>query len=389
MATLAKWQIELKSSIRKPSDLLERGVISGSELAAIEKIHEHFPFSITPYYAGLIDWNNPDDPLLRIVAPSIDEQDRSGSLDVGGEAENTQNTGEEGTQMKYPSTVLMLPIPVCFAYCRFCFRKRLFNPEVKGKEILKNLNDALSFIKDHPSVNNILMTGGDPLMIKTLVLRKFLKEIRKVPHVKIVRFGTRVLSFLPSRITSDLELLQLLEEISEHNKRVYFVTHFNHPRELTKDVGEATEMLIKAGVILVNQSVLLRGVNDTPETLRLLFNELAAWGITPYYIFQCKFIEGSGHFRIPLVESCDLFDSATRGLNGLAKRVKFIMAHFSGKIEVLGTETCSGKRWIYLKYHQARNEALIGKVMSFPLPSEAYWFDDLPGVDIDPRLKRS
>jgi len=389
MAELSKWQVELKNSIRKPADLLARGMIRESELAAIEKIHEYFPFSITPYYAGLINWDNPNDPLLRIVAPSIDEQDRSGSLDVSGEAENTQNTGEEGTQMKYPSTVLMLPIPVCFAYCRFCFRKRLFNPEVKGEEILKNLGDALSFIKDHPSVNNILLTGGDPLMIKTSMLRKFLREIRKVPHVKIIRFGTRVLTFLPSRITSDPELLDLLKEINEHDKRVYFVNHFNHPNELTEEVGKASDSLIKSGVILANQSVFLRGVNDSPEILRDLFNKLAAWGITPYYIFQCKFIKGSGHFRIPLIESCDLFDDATRGLNGLAKRVKFIMAHFSGKIEVLGTEMRSGERWIFLKYHQARNEALIGKVLSFPLPEQAYWFDDLPGVNTDPRLQRS
>jgi KamA family protein len=307
----------------------------------------------------------------------------SGSLDVGGEAENTQ---DEGVQMKYPSTALLLPVPACFSYCRFCFRKRLFNPEVRGKEILKNLEKALGFVRLHPSIDNILLTGGDPLLAKTEYLREFLQEIRKIPTVKIIRFGTRGLVFLPSRITSDAKLLELLQETSTPEQRVYVVNHFNHPRELTKEVALAADMLVKAGVILANQTVMLRGVNDHPETLRRLLNDLAAWGITPYYVFQCKFIAGSGHFRIPLHETCRIFDEATRGLNGLAKRAKLIMAHFSGKIEILGVDTSASEKHIYLKYHQARDERQIGKIFTYPLPDQAYWLDDLPGAHADPRL---
>jgi KamA family protein len=322
--------------------------------------------------------------LLRIVAPSLDEIDTSGSLDVGGEAENTQ---DEGVQMKYPSTALLLPIHACFAYCRFCFRKRLFDPTVRGEEIVKNLEDALSFVKAHPSIDNILLTGGDPLLIPTEHLRKFLTEIRKIDHVKIIRFGSRGLAFLPSRITTDPALLELLKEVSTPERRVYIVNHFNHPRELTSEVTEAADMLLRAGVILANQAVMLRGVNDSPKTLRLLFNKLAAWGIAPYYMFQCKFIAGSSHFRVPLHETCRIFNEATRGLNGLAKRPKLIMAHFSGKVEIIGTSGTGPDRTIYLKYHQARDPERIGEIFTYPLPDDAYWLDDLPGADLDPRLK--
>src|SRR3989338_1322717 len=151
MKQTMKLQLELRESIRKPTDLVERRVITPDQLPAIEEIHRNFPFSITPYYARLIDWNDPNDPLLRIVTPNIQELDLSGSLDVGGEADNTV---EEGVQIKYPSTVLMLPVPVCLAYCRFCFRKRLFDHEVRGEEVVKNLSDALTFIKAHTNVNN-------------------------------------------------------------------------------------------------------------------------------------------------------------------------------------------------------------------------------------------
>ncbi|KKU25414.1 MAG: L-lysine 2,3-aminomutase [Microgenomates group bacterium GW2011_GWA2_46_16] len=384
MKQTMKWQLELRESIRKPTDLVERRVITPDQLPAIEEIHRNFPFSITPYYARLIDWNDPNDPLLRIVTPNIQELDLSGSLDVGGEADNTV---EEGVQIKYPSTVLMLPVPVCLAYCRFCFRKRLFDPEVRGEEVVKNLSDALTFIKAHTNVNNVLLTGGDPLVLKTSELKQFLIFLREVDHVKVIRFGTRALPFLPSRITSDPELLELLAEVSRSDKRVYFVNHINHSRELTPEVGEAVDALMKAGVVLTNQAVILRGVNDSSPVLRSLLNDLAAWGITPYYLFQCKFISGSGHFRVPLGEACALFEEATRGLNGLAKRVKFIMAHYSGKIEILGVEKKDGEApRIYVKYHQAREESLVGRIFSFPLPNDAFWFDDLPGVANDPRF---
>ena len=382
---LLQWQIELQDSIRTLRELIGLKIINDKDLPIVKQIHSYFPFSITPHYARQIDWTNPDDPLKKLVIPSINEMDVTGFLDVGGEAENRQ---DNGVQMKYPSTALLFPVPACFAYCRFCFRKRLFNPSVKGKEIIKNIESALSFVRTHPSIDNVLLTGGDPFMAKTVHLHRFLTELRKIDHVKIIRFGTRALVFLPNRFTSDPELIELLRENSTPDRRIYIVNHFNHPKEITDESVAAADILIKSGVILTNQSVMLRGVNDSPDTLRQLFNNLSARGIAPYYMFQCKFISGSRHFRVPLHEACRIFTDATRSLNGLAKRARFIMAHFSGKIEILGTETIGSEKRIFLRYHQARDEKRIGKIFSFPLPDNAYWLDDLPGTNADPRFRK-
>lgn len=374
--SMLTWQNELRNSIRQPDDLVALNVISRESLPFIKQIHANFPFSITPYYAGLINWQDPQDPLLRIVAPSVDEMDGRGLLDVSGEKENTK---EVGIQLMYPATVLFFPIPACFAYCRFCFRKRLFNPELKGEEILKNLDQVLDFIRNHPTINNVLLTGGDPLMVKTGILEKFLRSLRLIDHVKIIRFGTRGMVFLPSRISGDAKLLELLAEVSAYDRRVYMINHFNHPRELTREVGEAANLLMKAGVVLSNQTVMLKGVNDSPVVIRQLLNGLAEWGITPYYIFQGRPTQGTHHFIVPLHKTCEIVLEATRGLNGLAKRVRLIMSHYTGKVEIVGVGQVGGKRHVYLRYHQARDEAMIGKIFCYPLPDTAYWLDDLPG----------
>lgn len=369
------WQEELKNSIRKPEQLVELDVIKEKDLNIIKDIHNEFPFAITPHYSKLINWKNPNDPLLLSVLPSLEELDRTGSLDVSGESENTK---EVGVQSKYPSTALILPISACFSYCRYCFRKRLFNPEIKGEEIVKNLDLALMYISENKQLNNILITGGDPLIIKTNKLQNFLLSIRELDHIKIIRFGSRVLSFLPSRILSDPSLLDLFKEVSLSDKRIYLVNHFNHPKEITDLSLEAADALVKSGVILTNQSVMLKNVNDQASILKNLFNQLAATGITPYYHFQCKFIRAANHFRIPLIETNNIFNDATRGLNGLSKRVKLIMTHFTGKIEILGVQDIDGIPSIYLKYHQARDPKMINKIYNFPITKNDYWLDDIP-----------
>lgn len=370
-----KWQDELKNSIRKPEQLVEIGAIRQEDLENIKQIHHEFPFAITPHYAKLIDWNNPKDPLLLSVLPSLAELDRAGYHDVSGEAENTKETG---VQSKYPSTALILPVSACFSYCRYCFRKRLFNPEIKSEEIVRNFDLALNYIAEHKKLNNILITGGDPLIIKTNQLQKFLLSIRKLDHIKIIRFGSRVLSFLPSRILSDPSLLELFKDVSKANKRIYIVNHFNHPNELTDISREAADKLIKAGVILTNQSVMLKDINDNVQILKMLFNQLAESGITPYYHFQCKFIKAANHFRIPLTKTNNIFQDATKGLNGLAKRVKLIMTHFTGKIEILGIKNVDGNQNVFLKYHQARDSNQIGQIYNFPIEDNHYWLDDIP-----------
>ena len=370
-----KWQDELRNSIRKPEQLVKMNVISKKDLKSIKEIHREFPFSITPHYANLINWKNSKDPLLLSVLPSLEELDRAGYHDVSGESESTK---EVGIQSKYPTTALILPVSACFAYCRYCFRKRLFNPDIKSEEIIKNFGHALDYVTEHKNLNNILITGGDPLILKTNQLQKFLLSIRELDHIKIIRFGSRVLAFLPSRILSDPSLIELFKQVSKTDKRIYLVNHFNHPNELTNIAKEAADTLTKAGVILTNQSVMLKNINDDPQVLRVLFNQLAESGITPYYHFQCKFIKAANHFRIPLIKTNDIFLNTTKGLNGLAKRVKLIMTHFTGKIEILGVKIINGNQNILLKYHQARDPNQIGRIYNFPINKNAYWLEDIP-----------
>lgn len=372
------WQDELKNSIKKPDQLVELGVVNEKDLDNIKRINYEFPFSITPHYASLIDWHNPSDPLLLSVAPTLEEMDRTGYHDISGEAENTKETG---IQSKYPATVLILPISACFSYCRYCFRKRLFNPKIKTEEIIKNFDSAFEYINSHKDLNNILITGGDPLIIKTPQLEKFLMKICELEHIKIIRIGTRVLSYLPSRITSDSSLIELFNKVTKQKKGLYIVNHFNHPREITNQTLQAIKLLTNSGVILANQSVMLKNINDNTETLNNLFNILAQIGITPYYHFQCKFIKSANHFRTTLMHTTRTFHTATNGLNGLAKRVKLIMTHFTGKIEILGVEELNSTTNIFLKYHQARNPELVNRIFTFPINDRQYWLDDIPEAE--------
>ena len=304
--------------------------------------------------------------------------DRIGFHDVSGEAENTKETG---IQSKYPSTALILPISACFSYCRYCFRKRLFDPEIDNKEVVQNFDKAFEYIKSHTDLDNILITGGDPLILKTNQLKKFVLAICELDHIKIIRFGTRVLSYLPSRITSDESLLDLFKYVNNKNKGLYIVNHFNHPNELSEKSLLAAKSLKESGVILTNQSVMLKNINDNPKTLKQLFNLLAKTGITPYYHFQCKFIRSANHFRTSLIHTTNTFEKATNGLSGLAKRVKLIMTHFSGKIEILGIEKQNGEQNIFFKYHQARDPKLINRIFKFPIKEGQYWLDDIPEAE--------
>ena len=215
-------------------------------------------------------------------------------------------------------------------------------------------------------------------MLPTATLQRLITGLVEIPHVRMIRLGTRALSYLPNRITDDMKLVELFHQVSIAGKRLYLVSHFNHAQELSAESDAATDLLVCSGVVLANQSVLLCGVNDNSLTLRQLFTELATRGIVPYYLFQCKFATATGHFRVPLVRTYRIFSDAVRGLNGLAKRARLVMAHASGKIEILGVSEKPGGRVMYLRYHQARDESLVGQVFCRKLPDDAYWLDDLP-----------
>lgn len=277
-----------------------------------------------------------------------------------------------GCQHKYRTTALLIVSEVCGAYCRYCFRKRLFRNDVK--EASSDVSAGIEYIAAHPEINNVLLTGGDSLILSTTKLRFIIESLRAIPHVKIIRLGSKLPVFNPMRISQDPELLELIRTHSTVEKRIYIMAHINHPREITPEAKRAVRALHDAGAIIVNQTPVLKGINDDPVVLGELLDRLSWAGITPYYFFINRPIAGNRDFVLPLEQVYRIVEEAKARTSGLGKRVRLSMSHSSGKIEILAIE--QGKA--YLKYHQSREQE-YGKFMILDCPEDAEWFDDLPG----------
>lgn len=340
--------------------------ISEVEEEELNKIIKEYPMSITQYYLSLINKEDKNDPIRKMSIPSVLEGSMLGEFDTSGEQENTKL---QGLQHKYQKTALILSTNSCAMYCRYCFRKRMVG--TSEKEIISALNDAVDYIIKHKEINNVLITGGDSFFLSTKIIEEFLEKLDKIEHLKFIRFGTRVPVVWPERIINDKKLSEVLKKYSRIDRKIYVVTQFNHPRELTKEAIEALEILQESNVILRNQSVLLQGVNAEPEILAKLLNKLVAIGVTPYYIFQCRPVKGvKGHFQISLEEGEKIVRETRKHLNGLSKQFRYIMSHQTGKIEILGVT----EGQMVFKYHQSKENE--GDIFMKNISKTAGWLDD-------------
>ncbi len=335
---------------------------------ALRRVAKAYVFRANDYYLDLIDWNDPDDPIRQLIIPRAEELSDWGRIDASNEAAVTV---APGVQHKYPDTVLLLCNEVCGAYCRYCFRKRLFMDE--NDEVRKDISEGIRYIAEHPEVTNVLLTGGDPLIMSTRRLREIITRLREIPHVRIIRIGTKIPAFNPFRILQDKPLQDLLCEYSSADRRIYLMAHFDHPRELTPAAREGLAKFIDCGVICVNQCPLIRGVNDDPEVLAELYRELSWVGCTPYYLFQGRPTAGNEPYEVPIVRGWEIFQKALTLGSGLARRPRFVMSHETGKIEIVGVD----ERRIYMRYHRARDAANRGRFMIFERDDSAYWLDQL------------
>jgi len=342
---------------------------------ALQPVVDRYKFRATDYYLGLINWNDPDDPIRRIVIPQVGEMEPFGELDASNEQGNYV---APGTQHKYSSTAVLLCNEVCGAFCRFCFRKRLFLDD--NDEAVTDVSEGIEYIRRHKEINNVLLTGGDPLLLATRRLQNIIRRVREIDHVKIIRIGTKMPSFNPWRIIDDPELLNMLTRYSAPTRRIYLMTHFNVVQELTRPAIEAMVMLKKAGVEAVNQTPLLGGVNDSPERLAKLMEKLSHIGVPPYYIFQCRPTEGNKPFAVPLVRAHRIFREAKRRVSGLAKRARMVMSHESGKVEIVGLTDSR----IYMRYHRARHAVNDERFLIYRRDDKAYWLDDLVAIGPHP-----
>ncbi|MHC4106719.1 MAG: KamA family radical SAM protein [Planctomycetota bacterium] len=346
--------------------------IPADQRALLEKVAQRYVFRANDYYLRLIDWSDPDDPIKQLIIPREEELTKFGRLDASDEASFTVT---RGVQHKYADTVLLLCNEVCGAYCRYCFRKRLFMDD--NEETTHDVSEGLTYIRRHPEVSNVLLTGGDPLIMSSRRLREIIFELARIPHVRLIRIGTKMPAFNPFRVLDDPALHELFRRYSTADCRIFVMAHFDHPRELTEAAVEGITLLTSLGVSTVNQCPVIRGVNDDADVLVEMFETLSNIGCPQYYLFQCRPTAGNEPYEIPIVRSFELFDAARRRVSGLSRRARFVMSHSTGKVEVLGMD----EDRIYCRYHRARNPADESRMMVFRRDDEAYWFDQLQPVE--------
>lgn len=363
----------VQHTITEAAELRDLLHLSETEEKQMADILEKFPLRVPPYYLSLIDWDNADDdPIRKMCIPSIAETDLSGDLDTSGEGSNTVM---KGLQHKYHATTLILSTQHCAMYCRHCFRKRLVglsDQEEAGGDIAA----FAEYVRNHPEISNVLVSGGDAFMNTNSVIQEYIDRFSEIGHLDLIRFGTRIPVVLPQRISDDPELLQILKDGCE-KKQLYVVTQFNHPKEITSESIRAVKALMHSGVIVRNQTVLLRGINDDSQILGTLLRDLTKIGVLPYYIFQCRPVTAvKNQFTVPLLEGYDIVEGAKRLQNGQGKGVRYVMSHKTGKIEIIGKARDSS---MIMKYHQAKGDRDAGRIFTIDLKEDQCWIDtDIP-----------
>ena len=307
------WKWQLKNSIKDLDkfELLTGINFSDKEREKLKKTFERFPLSITPYYLSLIDNKNyTHDPVFKQSFGSIRELTVLKS-ELEDPLSEESDSPVEGITHRYPDRVLFHVSNICSMYCRHCTRKRKVG-DVDFIPSKEQLSKGIDYIRKTPQVRDVLLSGGDPLMLSDSYLDWLLSEITSIPHVEIVRIGTRMPVVLPYRITNDL--IQVLKKYQP----LWINTHFNHPREITSSSKEAVRKLADAGFPLGNQSVLLAEVNDCPRIMKTLVQKLVKNRIRPYYLYQCDLSEGLSHFRTPVGKGIEIMESLIGHTSGFA-----------------------------------------------------------------------
>lgn len=341
--------------------------LSEQEKSQLKPVTDKFIFRINEYYLSLIDWKDPKDPIRKLIIPNVEELEDWGRLDASDEEAYTV---VHGLEHKYDSVALLLVNDVCGGYCRFCFRKRLFMDE--NDEVTRDISAGLEYIRAHKEIFEVLLTGGDPMVLSTKNLERIVRQVEEIENIRIVRIGTKIPAFNPYRILNDPSLLEMIKSYSFPEKKIYIMAHFNHPRELTDAAVESLTLMQQAGANIVNQTPLIQGVNDDADVLADLFRKLCAIGVPPYYVFQCRPTLGNKPFAVPIEKGYEIFENARSHCSGLGKRARFVMSHHTGKIEIIGLT----EDRIFLKYHRANRMVDSSRLMIYKRNPEACWLED-------------
>jgi lysine 2,3-aminomutase len=309
----ADWKWHVRHSVRdiESFETLLGVRFPDLERRAFKRTVDKFPMSVTPYYLSLIDPDDyANDPVFRQAFPSPKELE-IGRFDMADPLHEDRDSPALGITHRYPDRVLFHVSNLCSMYCRHCTRKRKVG-DVDSVPSRKTLLQGIEYIRNTPQVRDVLLSGGDPLMLSDERLDWILGELRRIEHIEVVRIGTRMPVVLPYRITDDL-----VQMLRQHHP-LWLNTHFNHPRELTESSRTALSRLADAGIPLGNQSVLLAGVNDCPRLIKTLNHKLVKNRVRPYYIYQCDLSEGLTHFRTPIGKGIEIMESLRGHTSGFA-----------------------------------------------------------------------
>ena len=304
------WSWQLRNRIQNLVQLESRLPLTPEERAGTILAGKKLALGITPHFFNLIDREDPDCPIRRQVVPRIEESNTAPDemQDPCGE---DSNMPVPGLVHRYPDRVLLLVTDRCASYCRYCTRSRVVSGAGE-QELTMDLEGAFAYLQKHPEVRDVLLSGGDPLLLSDSKLDAILTRLRQIPTIEFIRIGTRIPIFLPQRITTDL-----LNVLKKHHP-LWMSVHSNHPKELTQEVRLALGRLADAGIPLGNQSVLLKGVNDRADTLKSLFHKLLLCRVRPYYLYQCDLISGSAHLRTTIRDGQEIMEQLRGHTTGYA-----------------------------------------------------------------------
>ncbi len=339
------WQWQLHNRLSSLHDLKQYLKLSQSEIAGLKYAQETFRVSITPYVISLMEFDNPLCPIRQQVIPTINEKisHPSDLIDPLGEE---PYTAVEGLIHKYPDRALYLPIDNCASYCRYCTRSRLVN---RGslKTSKHTFDNVYNYIKSTPAIRDVLITGGDPLIMNTDTLCERISKINSISHVQMIRLGTRTPTFLPQIITQ-----QLVKQLRTAGV-LYVSLHINHPRELTPQTITALNIMADGGLVMGNQSVLLKGINDKAEIIKNLNHKLLQNRVTPYYLHLCDCVKGTSHFRTSIQTGIDIIDKLRGYTTGYAvPTLALDLPNGGGKVAISSNTIIkqNGKKFILRNY---------------------------------------
>ena len=305
------WKWQVRNRIVNLEQLRKYISLTPEEEEGVQESLKMLRMAITPYYLSLIDPDDPDCPIRKQAIPTKKETYRS-PADLLDPLHEDEDSPVPGLTHRYPDRVLLLSTEKCAMYCRHCTRRRLVGEKVSHAMNAKALDAAADYIRSNKKIRDVLISGGDPLMLEDSELEEIIRKIKSIPHVEFVRLGTRVPVTLPHRITESL--IAMLKKYSP----LWISIHFNHPREVSRRCKAALDMLADAGIPLGSQTVLLKGINDKPYIMRKLMHELLKVRVRPYYIYQCDPVKGTAHFRTPVAVGINIIEKLRGFTSGYA-----------------------------------------------------------------------